>query len=322
MSLDVKVSIVLPTRNGMPRFATVLDRILAQRCDWPFELYCVDTESTDGTWEEIERRRIRRRRIRKSEFDHGRTRAEAIAETDGELVVLTVQDATPKDERWLQELVLAVRSREDAACAYSRQVPYDDVSPFLAARLERWAAGRDEPRVQKLPPGRTLESLPPLERLDLCALDDVSSIVRRDVWEELGVSGRRFGEDVAFGKAVIEAGYAIVYAPRSTVVHSHDHGALAEFQRIYRDHQNLYDLFGLLTVPTLRDAIRNTRAQYAVYREMVEGMRAPAADRARMLRFARRLAAAETFGQWLGARSVRKGPPRGLFRWIDRFAGG
>jgi hypothetical protein len=45
-----KVSIVLPTHNGMPLFARVLDGILAQRCSFPFELYCVDTASTDGTW--------------------------------------------------------------------------------------------------------------------------------------------------------------------------------------------------------------------------------------------------------------------------------
>ena len=35
---------------------------------------CVDTESTDRTWDEIGKRGIRRRPIARSEFQHGRTR--------------------------------------------------------------------------------------------------------------------------------------------------------------------------------------------------------------------------------------------------------
>lgn len=318
----MKVSIVLPTHNGMPLFAEVLDGILSQRCSIPFELYCVDTESRDGTWEELERRGIRRRQIKKSEFDHGRTRAEAIAETDGDLVVLTVQDATPKDDQWLQGLVDAALSREDAACAYSRQIPYPEVSPFLELRLSRWAAGQEEPRVQRLEEGQALSDLEPLQRLGLCAFDDVSSILRRDIWLTHRVHHRRFGEDVAYGKAVIEAGHSIVYAPTSVVIHSHDDGAMAEFKRIYQDHANLFDLFSILTVPTFKDAWRNSLAQRGVYDGMIEDLNLPEGRRRELRWFALRYAFAETFGQWLGARSVRKGLSTGLFRGVERFVTG
>ena len=317
----MKVSIVIPTHNGMPRFARVLDAIADQRCDLPFDLYCVDTESRDGTWEELTRRGIRRRRITKPEFDHGRTRAEAIRATDGDLVVLTVQDATPQ-EGWLQGLVDAVLADDAIGAAYSRQVPYDDVSPFLALRLARWAAGRDASRVQRLAEGHRLDDLEPLERLALCAFDDVSSIVRRDIWESHRVEHRRFGEDVAFGKRLIESGLGIAYAAGSVVVHSHDDGALAEFKRIYLDHANLHDLFGITTVPAGRDAWRNSVSQFSVYREMIDELDPPEGRRERLTWFALRYAFAETFGQWLGARSVRKGPPRGLFRAVERFVTG
>lgn len=314
----MKVSIVIPTHNGMPLFAAVLDAILSQRCTVPFDLYCVDTASVDGTWEELQRRGIRSRQIKKSEFDHGRTRAEAIAETDGDLVVLTVQDATPKDDQWLQGLVDGVLSRNDAACAYSRQVPYDGVSPFLALRLSRWSAGQEAPRIQRLDDSQTLADLAPLARLGLCAFDDVSSILRRDVWITHRVQHRRFGEDVAYGRAVIEGGHSIVYAPASVVVHSHDDGALAEFKRIYQDHANLFDLFGILTVPTFKDAWRNSLAQRGVYRAMIDQLDPPEGRRRELESFALRYAFAETFAQWLGARSVRKGLRAGLFRWIER----
>jgi rhamnosyltransferase len=312
-----KVSIVIPTHNGMPRFAAVLDAIERQRCRIPFDLIVIDTESRDGTWEELVRRDVRRLRITKDEFDHGATRARAARLTDGDLIVFTVQDATPADDRWLDSLVDALDSEPTAAGAFSRQVPYLECSPFLKMRLERWAAGRNERVVNRLPAGRSLADYAPLERLALCAMDDVASCVRRSVWEAIPTPRRRFGEDVAWGKAVIEAGYALVFEPRSIVIHSHDDGAWKEFTRIYQDHANLHELFGILTVPTLRDAWRNSWAQFGVYRKLIEDLAPQEGAREDMTWFAWRYAFAETFAQWLGARSVRKAPPRGIFAAIE-----
>lgn len=312
-----RVSIVIPTHNGMPLFRRVLDAIESQRCRIPFDLFVIDTESTDGTWEELERRKIPRLRITKDEFDHGATRALAARSTRGDLIVFTVQDATPANDRWLESLVDAMDETPDAAGAFSRQVPYPECSPFLRVRLERWAAGRSERVVNRLAPRRSLDELAPLERLSLCAMDDVAACVRRDVWEKIPTPRRRFGEDIAWGKAVIEAGYSIVFEPRSTVIHSHDDGAWTEFTRIYQDHANLYDLFRVLTVPTFRDAWRNSRAQFGVYREMIDELAPPEGEREAMTWFALRYAFAETFAQWLGARSVRKAPLRHGFAWIE-----
>ena len=324
MSGPRKVSVVVPTRNGMPRFAEVLDAILSQDCPWPYDVRCVDTASDDGTWEEIERRGLPRRRIERHEFDHGRTRNAAIEETDGDVVVLTVQDATPRDGDWLRELVEALFVEEDVAGAYSRQVPYPDVDPFLRMRLERWSAGQEEPRVQRLEPGRRLTDLAPLERLGVCAFDDVSSAMHRQVWRRHPVPSRRFGEDVAWAKSVIESGHGVAFAARSVVVHSHDDGALAEFKRIYQDHANLHELFEILTVPTGALAWRNSWAQRGVYLERLDALDPPLpeGELERRRAYATRLAFAETFGQWLGARSVRKGPPEGLFALIERFVTG
>ncbi len=305
----------------MPRFVEVLDGILGQRCSHPFEVFCIDTDSSDGTWEEIGRRGLRRRRIRRSEFDHGRTRNEAIATVDGDLIALTVQDATPKDDRWLEALVDAVLSRADAAGAYSRQLPYPDANPFVRRRLENWSAGRTERVVQRLEPGTTLADLAPLERLARCAFDNVSSILRRSTWERFPIPTRRFGEDVAWGKCVVEAGHAIVFEPSSTVIHSHQVTALDEFRRIYQDHANLNELFGVTTVQSGRRALRNSLAQCGVYRRLIDELGLPDGARERMKWYSRGIAFAETFGQWLGARSVRKGTG-GPFAWVERFARG
>jgi hypothetical protein len=107
-----------------------------------------------------------------------------------------------------------------------------------------------------------------------------------------------------WAKSVIEAGLALVFEPRSTVIHSHDDGAWAESKRIYLDHANLYELFGVLTVPTFSDARRNAKAQFEVYRAQVAGLGLTPPQRDAQLAFARRLAYGETFAQWL-ARALR-----------------
>ena len=306
----------------MPLFGRVLDRITTQQCSLPYRLFCVDSESDDGTWEELGRREIPRLRIRRADFNHGGTRNLAFRETDGDLIVSTVQDATPDSEHWLQSLVDAVLSAEDVAGAYSRQLPYETANPFIRRRLESWAAGRAERVVQRLPEGRSLTDLPPLEQLALCAFDDVSSIMRRSTWNEFPLPVRRFGEDVAWGRQVIRAGKAIVFEPASTVIHSHETRAMDEFRRIYMDHANLHELFGLTTVPSFKDAFRNSRSQARLYRDLVALLELKEGERNDLNRLATRLAFAETFGQWLGARSIRKGPPKGLFALLERYVAG
>jgi len=305
----LKVSIIIPTCNGMPLLGRVLDGILAQQCSLPFDLFCVDSESTDGTWEELERRGLARLRIRRSEFNHGKTRNLAFGRTCGELLVSTVQDATPADPFWLQGLVDALLSAPEVAGAYSRQLPYDTANPFIKLRIRNWVAGRSERVVQRLPEGRSLKDLAPLEQLAVCAFDDVSSIMRRSVWERQPLPERRFGEDLAWAREIIRTGGTIVYEPASTVIHSHDTTPLREFRRIYQDHANLYELFGVTTVPTLRHAWQGSRSQARLYRDLVDQLAPPATERARLLRFARRLAFAETFAQYLGARKARRSLP-------------
>jgi len=55
-----EVSIVLLTHNAGPDLDRVLDAVLAQEDAPPFEVIAIDTESTDGTRERLERRPVRR----------------------------------------------------------------------------------------------------------------------------------------------------------------------------------------------------------------------------------------------------------------------
>lgn len=92
-------------------------------------------------------------------------------------------------------------------------------------------------------------ALPPALRRTLATFDNVSSCVRRSVWVRIPFAKTRFGEDVRWGKEVVEAGLKIVYEPRSAVIHAHERGAAYDLRRHYVEAQLLLDLFGLASVP-------------------------------------------------------------------------
>jgi rhamnosyltransferase len=312
-------SVVIPTLNGGALFERGLDKILAQKTDFAFDVTVIDSGSEDGTVDRVRRRPVRLLEIPKSEFNHGATRDRAIAATSGAYVALTVQDAEPLDDHWLAGLVHAIREVPDAAGAYSRQIPRPGLNPILRERLMGWTATRSERGIQRLPDGKTLADLEPFGRLGLIAFDNVSSCVERRAWQERPFGRRSFGEDLRWAAHQIERGRAIVFEPTSAVVHSHDSPVAYEFRRIYADHQNLAGLLGLVTVPDLRAVLRNAKGAFGHYQGILARESLDQREHERLTRWAKRYALAENLAQYLGARSARHDLARWPWRWLDRL---
>jgi rhamnosyltransferase len=244
--------VVIPTWNGGTRFRECLDAVAKQELSRGFELVIIDSSSTDGTAELGREHADVFISIRKEEFNHGITRNRAIAKSRGAFIALLVQDATPADAHWLEALVDNFADEKVAGC-YSRQVPRPECPPLLKARLERWSASRAE-RVEKAVAGEEeLLQVPGKEQVDLIAFDNVSSCIRRSVWERMPFPERPFGEDLWWARSVLLSGYKIVFEPRSAVIHSHANSLFYEFKRVYLDHQNWNDLIGLRLFGRLRE---------------------------------------------------------------------
>lgn len=296
-------SIILPTLDAGPILEEVLAAIGRQDAEVDLERIAVDSGSTDGTVERLRRHGFLVHSIPRREFNHGATRDLAIGRARGEIVVLLTQDSVPVDGAWLRYL-LEPYGDPRVAGVYCRQIPRADCNPILAERLRNWTAGKEEPVVQEVESEAAFERLPPLERLSRAAFDNVASSLRRSVWEKIPFGRRDFGEDVAWGKRVILAGWWIVFQPKCAVIHSHNRSPLAEARRLYCDHQNLNELFGIQGIPTLREALRSARNHRALYLRMLERVSLPTADRARWTRWTRRYAFAEALGTLLGSRSA------------------
>ena len=296
------VTVFLPTKNAGPDLALALDRIRSQRLDRDFELLIIDSGSTDGTAAFLRRQPVRLIEIAPGEFNHGRTRGMAVREAAGDVVVLTVQDALPADEFWLQRLVDCFDDPAVAG-AYSRQIPRADAAPFVRSRLKGWLATGTEPRVQEITNHAEFAALPPLERLRRAGFDNVSSAVRTTVARAIPFRDCEFGEDLDWSLRVLLAGHRIVYEPRSAVIHSHNPTLRDEFRRVYLDHRNLRRLFGVRTVPRLDSVARGTAGgAFQLMREIAIDPTLSFGQRLKWWSLAGPHSLAQTLAQYLGAR--------------------
>lgn len=316
-----RVSVVVPTLNAGPEFEELLKKISAQEGDFDVEILVIDSGSTDGTVELAWRYGATVHQISKVEFNHGATRNLGISLARGEYVVLTVQDAVPLDERWLATMVENLERDERVAGVYSRQIPRKEASALTRVLIDSLALASLERREQFAESPEQYRKMPPRKRRRLAVFDDVSSCLRRSVWEELPYEKTNFGEDIRWGKRVVEAGYKVVYEPRSTVFHSHERGAVYDLRRYYMDQRVLVELFELKLVPNLtRLLLAIPHSSLHLYRLLRQDKELAARGTLWLMWLAVKYAVPAQVGNYLGAKSgaIARLSPR-AFGKLHRF---
>lgn len=299
----MKVSIVIPTLNAGPEFEEMLKKLSAQEGDFEREIFVVDSGSTDGTDELARRYGASVYEITRAEFNHGATRNLGISLTRGEYVALIVQDAVPLDERWLAAMVEDLERDERVAGVYGRQIPREDAGVLTRVLVSNMATANLERQEQFAGNRKQYRKMPPMKRRRLAAFDNVSSCLRRSVWEGMPFDRTNFGEDIRWGKRVVEAGYKTIYEPRSAVIHSHERGAIYDLRRYYVNQRILLELFGFRIVSNLRHLFlaipRTSLYLYRLLRQDQEMSK----RRLRPLMLATKYALVTQIGTYLGARS-------------------
>jgi rhamnosyltransferase len=218
------ISILIPVKNGGPELVHCLQEILRQDVNDDVEIVVVDSGSTDGSPARARQLGARVHEIPASDFVHGATRNLAAQLSHGGVLVFTVQDAVPADERWLATL-LAPLDSDDIAGVYGRQLPHPDATPperfFLDFMYGPTA------RVQRL---AGIDSL----TFEHTLFSNVNSAIPREVWEENPFRNDvTMSEDQEWSRRMLLAGRAIAYEPRAAVRHSHTYTMAGAFRRFY-----------------------------------------------------------------------------------------
>jgi rhamnosyltransferase len=313
---DPYVTVVVLTRNGLPLVEKCLRALLVQETPLPFEVLVIDSNSTDGTLELAKSLPVRIISIQPHEFNHGDTRNLGAHEAKGQFVVNLVQDAVPVDTYWLAHLVAAAES-ENTAGSYGRELPRPADTALVRLHMAQALVQEAEPVRQALPADRAWSDLTPWERFRLASFRDTCSCLRREVWQAHPYRRTHYGEDLEWGKRVIQAGYALEYEPRAAVYHSHDRSSWYVMKRSYADHELVMRLFELQAYPRLRGLVASW---LRVSWQLVQGTYRDSGSRSqRLVNILRApvLTAARHGGSYLGAQAAQRNTTGFFWRKVD-----
>lgn len=166
--------------------------------------------------------------IAPEQFDHGATRNRGFRSCTGaDYVLAMTQDALPRDEHLVENLLRPMMEGEEAgqmAVSYARQLPNRNAS--CEERISREFNYPDITRI-KSEQDRDVLGVKTYFCSNVCAL------YRMSIWREQGGFPDRaiFNEDMVYAGKVLKAGYRICYEADACVYHSHSYSASQQFHR-------------------------------------------------------------------------------------------
>lgn len=223
----IDVSIIIPTKNAESDIEKCLNGIFQQKTGLKYEVVVIDSGSTDNTLQIVEKFPVQLIPINAEEFGHGKTRNLGASLAQGKYLVYLTQDACPADEGWLENLITNFTA-ERVAGVYSRWIPKEDCNPLELRRI-----------LELFGPFKEIRALTGINIDDYSKyikrfihFSNVSSAIARDIWQKIPFNDYAvFAEDQEWARRVLEAGYTIIYEPKSKVYHSHNDSLKTCFKR-------------------------------------------------------------------------------------------
>jgi Glycosyltransferases, probably involved in cell wall biogenesis len=217
------LSVIIPTRNAAKEIGTLLIKLFEQ--SYPIqELIVVDSESSDDTTKICKNfDSVRLIEIKKSEFDHGKTRDMAFRQSTGDVVIFMTQDAVPANKDFISNLIKPL-SDDKVAVSTGRQLPKSD-----ASKMEELI------RLFNYPDKSSIRSASDIPTMGIKAFfcSDVCAAYKRDIYLDLGGFDYpiKTNEDMFFAAKVLSSGYCVAYAADAEVFHSHNFTLKQQYDR-------------------------------------------------------------------------------------------
>ena len=229
-----KLSVVIPTRNGMSEgFESTLRAISRQIGIAETEVIVVDSGSSDGTVEAAKRYGAKVLTILPEEFNHGATRNYAAEQSTGDLVLFTVQDAVPATQDLFYEMAEALLADPKLAGVSVRQVPKSDADIYACWEMWNYYRFLFDAPPPTLKNSEEIDKLSSQELRRLAGLDNVCAMVRKHLWERNRFKATPFAEDLEFGLSCVRQGYGIRLLSHRGVIHSHMRSPFYTMSRYY-----------------------------------------------------------------------------------------
>lgn len=224
--LKMQVDVIIPVYEPTEKLKQLLQALVRQTCKVN-EIFLLHTEDEkDLSWanklcQDISVREIV---VKKNQYDHGATRDLGIQKSNAEVVVFLNQDAVPKNDRLLEDLVGALFQEPMVAVAYARQS-----AEQTANDIEKYT------RAFNYPEKSIVKSKADKSKLGIKTYfcSNVCAAYKKEIYQQLGGFEKKiiFNEDMVFAARAIEQKYKIAYAADAVVLHAHDQTTFQLFQR-------------------------------------------------------------------------------------------
>ena len=221
---NIKVDVIIPVYHPGKEFSVLLERLTEQTAVI-HRIIAMNTE--ENYWnKELEQKYplLEVHHLKKSEFDHGGTRAWAAELSDAEIMVFMTQDAVPADRNLIENLVKALEKEKMIAAAYARQL-----AKKTDSAIERFTRNFNYPAESRVKTQADIQAL----GIKTYFCSNSCAMYRKSTYEELGgfLPEAIFNEDMVFASTAINAGYSVAYVAEARVIHSHNYTGFQQFQR-------------------------------------------------------------------------------------------
>jgi len=246
MKDDILISIVIPVKNGDLWLETLFRKLVTQTLYPRTEIIVLDSGSTDRSLEIIEQYPVKLIHIPPGEFNHGETRNTGARAARGKYVVMTVQDATPTSDEWLQHLIDGFKDETVAGVCGRQIAPHDpDKNPV------QWYRFFSPPQLTYVhfSQPEDLLNLSPAEQRTKCGWDNVTAAYRRDLLLQHPFQRTEFAEDIIWAREMLTKGFTLAYNDHAMVFHYHHPIAAFVLPRYFSVYYFEYQLFGLVPIP-------------------------------------------------------------------------
>lgn len=213
------VTVVMRSFNEAWAIGDTIANLFDQDFEGEIELIVIDSGSSDGSIEIIRRSgRARLIEIPLGTYVPGVVLNMGAREAAHDWIVYLNADATPVGRHWLSELLRPCVANPSFGAGFSRQIPRPDCDAVFAHDYDR-CFGPDRESAQ-------------WEHF----FSMVSSVTHRRVLEKVPIrEDLQYAEDDEWTRRVSKEGYAIVYATKSVVMHSHNYTLRQAYKRSFGD---------------------------------------------------------------------------------------
>jgi len=220
MNGDILISIIIPVKNGDCWLDALFQKLMKQSLYHRSEVIVIDSGSTDKSIEIIKRYPVKLVTIPSHEFNHGDTRNLGAGIAKGKYVVMTVQDAIPATDLWLEHLISGFVDDNVAGVCGQQIVPHDqDKNPVLWFR----PVSPPQKTFRRIEDKAEFFKLSPEEQRRKVGWDNVTAAYRRDILMTNPFPTTDFAEDICWAKEILLKGYTVAYIDEARVSHYHHH---------------------------------------------------------------------------------------------------